>query len=187
MIMTYFLPMISMCYTYSRIGLELWGSRAIGEATTVQADSIKSKRKVFFLLKYICFFIIFWEGCKDDDDGCLDIHCLLAPLSHLLHHGKHQSWDKLQPLHTGDILDDLLAGHVQLHVQPHDLLLHEPKVGDKNLLLFLESKYFRFRKGFGKVLSFILWWKNTDPLSNNKCKRDKSSKVNCACWTYKFF
>ena len=56
MIMTYFLPMISMCYTYSRIGLELWGSRAIGEATTVQADSIKSKRKVFFLLKYICFF-----------------------------------------------------------------------------------------------------------------------------------
>ena len=46
MIMTYFLPMISMCYTYSRIGLELWGSRAIGEATEVQADSIKSKRKV---------------------------------------------------------------------------------------------------------------------------------------------
>ena len=49
MVMTYFLPMMSMCYTYSRIGLELWGSRAIGEATEVQAESIKSKRKVRFL------------------------------------------------------------------------------------------------------------------------------------------
>ena len=46
MIITYFLPMISMCYTYSRVGLELWGSRAIGEATEAQAESIKSKRKV---------------------------------------------------------------------------------------------------------------------------------------------
>ena len=55
MIMTYFLPMISMCYTYSRIGLELWGSRAIGEATTVQADSIKSKRKVFLSAKIYLF------------------------------------------------------------------------------------------------------------------------------------
>ena len=32
--------------TYSRIGLELWGSRAIGEATHIQMESIKSKRKV---------------------------------------------------------------------------------------------------------------------------------------------
>ena len=28
----------------------------------------------------------------------------------------------------GDILVHLLAGHVQLHVQSHDLLLHEPEV-----------------------------------------------------------
>ena len=35
-----------MCYTYSRVGLELWGSRAIGEASEAQSESIKSKRKV---------------------------------------------------------------------------------------------------------------------------------------------
>jgi tachykinin receptor 3 len=56
MIMTYFLPMISMCYTYSRIGLELWGSRAIGEASEVQAESIKSKRKVMFASTF-CFVL----------------------------------------------------------------------------------------------------------------------------------
>ena len=46
MILTYFLPMIVMCYTYSRVGLELWGSRAIGETSQAQTESIKSKRKV---------------------------------------------------------------------------------------------------------------------------------------------
>ena len=29
-----------------RVGLELWGSRAIGEFSEAQAESIKSKRKV---------------------------------------------------------------------------------------------------------------------------------------------
>ena len=29
---------------------------------------------------------------------------------------------------TGDLPAGVLAGHVQLHVQPHDLLLHEPEV-----------------------------------------------------------
>ena len=31
---------------YIRVGLELWGSKSIGEATEAQTESIKSKRKV---------------------------------------------------------------------------------------------------------------------------------------------
>ena len=89
MIMTYFLPMMSMCYTYSRIGLELWGSRAIGEATEVQAESIKSKRKVSFASTFFCCFIKNIQGCENDDDGSFDLHSLLAALSHIFHHGEH--------------------------------------------------------------------------------------------------
>ena len=37
----------------------------------------------------------------------------------------------------GHLPGDLLAGHVQLHVQPHDLLLHEPKVQYIQLLCTL--------------------------------------------------
>ena len=38
----------------------------------------------------------------------------------------------------GDILVHLLAGHVQLHVQSHDLLLHEPEVtGDFRCMMIL--------------------------------------------------
>ena len=48
MMLTYFLPMAIMIGLYSAIGLELWGQQAIGEATAVQADSIKSKRRVSF-------------------------------------------------------------------------------------------------------------------------------------------
>ena len=46
MVVTYFLPMLSMSVTYAKIGVELWGARAIGEATEVQRDSINSKRRV---------------------------------------------------------------------------------------------------------------------------------------------
>jgi tachykinin receptor 3 len=46
MVLTYFLPMLSMIVTYATIGIELWGSQAIGEATEVQKESIKSKRRV---------------------------------------------------------------------------------------------------------------------------------------------
>ena len=46
MVVTYFLPMLSMSVTYAKIGMELWGARAIGEATEVQRDSINSKRRV---------------------------------------------------------------------------------------------------------------------------------------------
>jgi hypothetical protein len=46
MILTYFLPIGSMTFTYARIGLELWGSQSIGEATQRQLDNIRNKRRV---------------------------------------------------------------------------------------------------------------------------------------------
>lgn len=46
MILTYFLPIGSMSYTYARVGLELWGSQSIGECTQRQLENIKSKRRV---------------------------------------------------------------------------------------------------------------------------------------------
>uniref|UniRef100_A0A1A9VSM4 G-protein coupled receptors family 1 profile domain-containing protein n=1 Tax=Glossina austeni TaxID=7395 RepID=A0A1A9VSM4_GLOAU len=48
MILTYFLPIISMTVTYSRVGFELWGSKAIGEYTPRQVENIKSKRRVSY-------------------------------------------------------------------------------------------------------------------------------------------
>ena len=46
MILTYFLPMSMMSCTYAAIGRELWGQRAIGEATAAQKEGIRSKRRV---------------------------------------------------------------------------------------------------------------------------------------------
>ncbi len=54
MVMTYFLPMSLMTATYTAIGRELWGQQAIGEATEVQKESIKSKRRVIIFLKETC-------------------------------------------------------------------------------------------------------------------------------------
>lgn len=50
MMMTYFIPIISMSYTYARIGAELWGSRSIGESTQRQVDNVQSKRRVSYYL-----------------------------------------------------------------------------------------------------------------------------------------
>ncbi|XP_053698943.1 tachykinin-like peptides receptor 99D [Sabethes cyaneus] len=47
MFLTYFLPIGSMSFTYARIGLELWGSKSIGECTQRQQENIKNKRRVF--------------------------------------------------------------------------------------------------------------------------------------------
>ncbi|XP_034487365.1 tachykinin-like peptides receptor 99D [Drosophila innubila] len=46
MILTYFLPIISMTVTYSRVGIELWGSKTIGEYTPRQVENVRSKRRV---------------------------------------------------------------------------------------------------------------------------------------------
>ena len=51
MILTYFLPMAIMTGLYAAIGRELWGQQAIGEATAVQVESIKSKRRVSLFLR----------------------------------------------------------------------------------------------------------------------------------------
>jgi len=51
MVVTYFLPMSLLTATYTTIGRELWGQQAIGEATEVQRESIKSKRRVRLFLK----------------------------------------------------------------------------------------------------------------------------------------
>ena len=56
MILTYFLPMAMMSCTYAAIGRELWGQRAIGEATAAQKEGIRSKRRVRHL-KY-CISVI---------------------------------------------------------------------------------------------------------------------------------
>lgn len=46
LIITYLLPIVSMTYAYTRIGMELWGSQSIGECTQRQMENIKSKRRV---------------------------------------------------------------------------------------------------------------------------------------------
>ncbi|RZF35287.1 hypothetical protein LSTR_LSTR011669 [Laodelphax striatellus] len=46
MVLTYFLPISSMSFTYIRVGIELWGSQSIGECTQRQLENIKSKRRV---------------------------------------------------------------------------------------------------------------------------------------------
>lgn len=50
LLVTYMLPIVSMSYTYTRVGQELWGSQSIGECTAKQMESIKSKRKVSILI-----------------------------------------------------------------------------------------------------------------------------------------
>lgn len=50
MIITYFMPIGLMSFTYAMIGHELWGSQSIGECTQRQLEHIKSKRRVSVLL-----------------------------------------------------------------------------------------------------------------------------------------
>ena len=57
MVMTYFLPMSLMTATYTAIGRELWGQQVIGEATEVQKESIKSKRRVSWVVFQLKLFI----------------------------------------------------------------------------------------------------------------------------------
>ncbi|XP_017041704.1 tachykinin-like peptides receptor 99D [Drosophila ficusphila] len=69
-VLTYFLPIVSMTVTYSRVGFELWGSKTIGECTPRQVENVRSKRRVVKMmivvvlifaicwLPYHCYFII---------------------------------------------------------------------------------------------------------------------------------
>ncbi|XP_058797727.1 tachykinin-like peptides receptor 99D [Phymastichus coffea] len=61
MIMTYFLPIGAMSFTYLRIGLELWGSQSIGEATQRQLDNIRNKRRVVkMMMVVVVIFAVCW-------------------------------------------------------------------------------------------------------------------------------
>ncbi|KPJ19314.1 Tachykinin-like peptides receptor 99D [Papilio machaon] len=61
MILTYFLPIISMTYTYARVGVELWGSQSIGECTQRQLDNVKSKRRVVkMMIVVVVIFAVCW-------------------------------------------------------------------------------------------------------------------------------
>ncbi|CAK1598509.1 unnamed protein product [Parnassius mnemosyne] len=61
MVLTYFLPIISMTYTYARVGVELWGSQSIGECTQRQLDNIKSKRRVVkMMIVVVVIFAVCW-------------------------------------------------------------------------------------------------------------------------------
>ncbi|TRY80241.1 hypothetical protein TCAL_12372 [Tigriopus californicus] len=61
MIITYFLPMLSMSITYTAVARELWDSKIIGEATKAQMDVIKSKRRVVKMMVMVVFiFGVCW-------------------------------------------------------------------------------------------------------------------------------
>jgi len=49
-----------MTATYTAIGRELWGQQAIGEATEVQKESIKSKRRVNSIPSSLQVAIFIW-------------------------------------------------------------------------------------------------------------------------------
>lgn len=57
LILTYFLPIISMTVTYSRVGIELWGSKTIGEYTPRQVENVRSKRRVSRTSIYLSLYL----------------------------------------------------------------------------------------------------------------------------------
>ena len=48
-LITYILPLVILTITYSRVGLELWFSKPIGENKEKHEQSIKLKKKVVFI------------------------------------------------------------------------------------------------------------------------------------------
>ncbi|XP_050429344.1 tachykinin-like peptides receptor 99D isoform X1 [Adelges cooleyi] len=61
MIITYFVPIGLMGFTYAMIGNELWGSQSIGECTQRQLEHIKSKRRVVkMMIVVVTIFAICW-------------------------------------------------------------------------------------------------------------------------------
>ncbi|XP_064624613.1 tachykinin-like peptides receptor 99D [Lineus longissimus] len=57
----YIVPLLACTIAYSWVGLELWGSRTIGENTFRQGESIRSKRKVVKMMIIVVFiFGVCW-------------------------------------------------------------------------------------------------------------------------------
>nr|XP_018916865.1 PREDICTED: tachykinin-like peptides receptor 86C isoform X1 [Bemisia tabaci] len=60
-ILTYIIPMSAMILCYSAMGKALWGSKAIGELTQRQQDSIQSKKKVVkMFIVVVIIFAVCW-------------------------------------------------------------------------------------------------------------------------------
>ncbi|XP_065574740.1 tachykinin-like peptides receptor 99D [Artemia franciscana] len=61
MFSTYVVPLIIISYAYARVGIELWGSHIVGEATPHQLESLQAKRKVVKMMLVVVFiFIVCW-------------------------------------------------------------------------------------------------------------------------------
>ncbi|KAH9495292.1 Tachykinin-like peptides receptor 99D [Bulinus truncatus] len=61
MVLNYFLPMLTLFGTYARIGWELWGGKTIGEAVPMQAERVRSKRKVVkMMVAVVVIFGVCW-------------------------------------------------------------------------------------------------------------------------------
>jgi len=67
-------------------------------------------------------------GGENDDGGSRNLRRLLATLPRLLHRDVTRAGNHHLVLHPGSVPRHLLARHVQLHVQPHHLLLDELQV-----------------------------------------------------------
>lgn len=83
----------------------------------------------FLLLIYGPIFLTFTAAGRENDDGRgVNLRHLLAAVSRLLHSALlHPRLDQ-RAVHPGTLLGHLLAGHEQLHVQSHHLLLDELEV-----------------------------------------------------------
>ncbi|KAI0208587.1 Tachykinin-like peptides receptor 99D [Lamellibrachia satsuma] len=61
MFVNYLIPLGALAGTYSRVGITLWGSRAIGEYTTTQQETINSKRRVVkMMIVVVVIFAVCW-------------------------------------------------------------------------------------------------------------------------------
>nr|QHX41564.1 tachykinin-like peptides receptor 99D [Octopus vulgaris] len=60
-IVNYFLPMFILIVTYTFLGKELWGSKAIGENTSIQQQRVKAKQKVVkMMIVVVIIFAVCW-------------------------------------------------------------------------------------------------------------------------------
>ena len=78
--------------------------------------------------------IVSLAGCKDDDRRCYHFLPVLAAHARVLPGDERVPAGDPLPQHPPDLHRHLLAGHEQLHVQPHHLLLDERQVSTKQRL-----------------------------------------------------
>jgi hypothetical protein len=80
-------------------------------------------------------------GGENDDGGGWDFRGVLAADARLLHPDVAPARNHVALVHPGGVPRHLLARHVQLHVQPHHLLLDEFQVGHIYLLSFQNTHF----------------------------------------------